>query len=67
MVVIGVCDNVLGPYLMRGSEEISPIWILFSILGGIHLTGLPGIVIGPVLLAGALAFFDVYKLDYKPV
>lgn len=67
IVVIGVCDNILGPYLMRGSEEISPIWILFSILGGIHLTGIPGIVIGPVLLAAAFAFFDVYRSDYKLV
>jgi predicted PurR-regulated permease PerM len=60
-VVIGVCDNVLGPYLMKGSEEISPIWILFSVLGGIHFLGIPGIIVGPLVLTMALAFVEVYR------
>lgn len=64
IVVIGVCDNVLGPYLMKGSEEISPIWILFSILGGIQMIGVPGIVIGPVIFAAAMSFTEVYKEEY---
>lgn len=60
-VVIGVCDNILGPYLMKGSEEISPIWILFSVLGGIHFLGIPGIIVGPLVLTMALAFVEVYR------
>ena len=64
VVVIGVCDNVLGPYLMKGTEEISPIWILFSILGGIQMIGVPGIVIGPVIFAAAMSFTEVYKEEY---
>jgi predicted PurR-regulated permease PerM len=60
-VVIGFCDNVLGPYLMKGSEEISPIWILFAVLGGIHLLGIPGIIVGPIILTLALAFVEVYR------
>jgi predicted PurR-regulated permease PerM len=61
VAVIGVCDNILGPYLMRGSEKISPIWILFSILGGIQMFGIPGILIGPVLFAAMIAFVDAYR------
>jgi predicted PurR-regulated permease PerM len=64
IVVIGVCDNMLGPYLMKGSEEISPIWILFSILGGIQMVGVPGIVIGPVIFAAAMSFIEVYREEY---
>jgi predicted PurR-regulated permease PerM len=64
VVVIGVCDNVLGPYLMKGSEEISPLWILFSVLGGIQMIGVPGIVIGPVIFAAAMSFTQVYKEEY---
>jgi predicted PurR-regulated permease PerM len=60
-VVIGFCDNILGPYLMKGSEKISPIWILFSVLGGIHFMGIPGIIVGPLVLAMALAFVEVYR------
>jgi predicted PurR-regulated permease PerM len=59
--VIGVCDNILGPYLMKGAEEISPIWILFSVLGGIHFLGISGIIVGPLILAMALAFVEVYR------
>jgi predicted PurR-regulated permease PerM len=60
-VVIGVCDNILGPYLMKGSEKISPIWILFSVLGGISFLGIPGIIVGPLVLTLALAFVEVYR------
>jgi predicted PurR-regulated permease PerM len=63
-VVIGVCDNMLGPYLMKGSEGISPIWILFSVLGGIQMIGVPGIVIGPVIFAAAMSFTEVYREEY---
>ncbi len=64
IVVIGICDNVLGPYLMKGSEGISPIWILFSVLGGIQMIGVPGIVIGPVIFAAAMSFSEVYREEY---
>ena len=60
-VVIGFCDNILGPYLMKGSEGMSPIWILFSVLGGIHFLGITGIIVGPLVLTLALAFVEVYR------
>ncbi len=61
VAVIGVCDNILGPYFMKGSEKISPIWILFSVLGGVSFWGIPGIIVGPLVLALALAFVEVYR------
>jgi len=53
LVVAFLLDNVLRPLLMSGGTVISVPLILFFILGGVHLFGLPGVPYGPLIL-GAL-------------
>ncbi|MFH1541727.1 MAG: AI-2E family transporter [bacterium] len=44
-------DNMLKPKIIGQHAHIHPLVILFGILGGIQLIGLPGILIGPMVLA----------------
>ncbi len=46
-VGIGLSDNLLRPFLMRGSSEISFFWLFLSLLGGVAMFGLPGVILGP--------------------
>ncbi|MFC1571254.1 AI-2E family transporter [Candidatus Margulisiibacteriota bacterium] len=51
LLVMSMLDNVLKPKIIGDRAHIHPLVILFGILGGIQLIGLPGILIGPLVLA----------------
>jgi predicted PurR-regulated permease PerM len=59
--VISLIDNILKPKIIGGSAKIHPLIILFGILGGIRLFGIPGILIGPVILALFDVVIEIYK------
>jgi len=63
-LVISSLDNFLRPYLMRGGTQVSPVWILFSILGGLQLFGFTGILIGPLILSMAITLVAIYREEY---
>lgn len=65
-LVVSTVDNFLRPFLMRGSTKVSPVWILFSILGGLQLFGFAGILIGPLLLTMAITLVMIYRAEYAP-
>jgi len=46
-IFISTIDNILLPYIISEKTNIGPILTLISILGGIDLFGLYGIVLGP--------------------
>ncbi|MGS0730792.1 AI-2E family transporter, partial [Shewanella sp. 0m-11] len=47
VVVIGSIDNFLRPWLMQGNTGMSTLLLFFSLLGGLQLFGLIGLVYGP--------------------
>jgi predicted PurR-regulated permease PerM len=50
LLVLSTIDNVLKPKIIGERSRIHPLVILFGILGGIQLIGIPGIIIGPLVL-----------------
>lgn len=60
LVFVAPVDNLLKPKIIGKKSGIHPVIVLVGILGGIMLFGIPGIVVGPVALAMALTFIDVY-------
>jgi predicted PurR-regulated permease PerM len=63
LLVMSTIDNVLKPKIIGERARIHPLIILFGILGGIQLMGLPGIIIGPLILA----LFDVVMGIFREV
>lgn len=47
---ISSIDNILIPYIISEKTKIGPIITLISILGGIKLFGIFGIILGPLFL-----------------
>ena len=59
--VISLIDNILKPEIIGERAKIHPLIILFGIIGGIQLFGIPGILIGPVILALFDVMIEIYK------
>ncbi len=61
--VIGLVDNILRPILVGKDTQMPDYVVLLSTLGGISIFGLNGFVIGPVIAAMFIAFWDLFSLD----
>jgi predicted PurR-regulated permease PerM len=55
-----VVDNVLRPLLLGGRTELSGLVIFISVVGGVSLFGMLGLVLGPILVAMAAGVLSVY-------
>jgi predicted PurR-regulated permease PerM len=60
-VVIGLIDNLLYPLLMKNRLSMHTVPVFIAALGGIVAFGATGIVLGPLILAVALALLDVWR------
>jgi len=61
---ISLLDNFLKPLLIGGKVKMSVFLIFLSILGGIYAYGIPGIFIGPVVLAIFFALVRIFQEQY---
>ena len=59
--IISAIDNVLKPKIVGERARIHPLIVLFGILGGIQLFGLPGVLIGPLVLTLFDVMIEIYK------
>jgi predicted PurR-regulated permease PerM len=60
VLVVGMVDNLVRPWLMSGEGGVSPPVALVGILGGLASFGFLGIFLGPLLLALFFAAFDIH-------
>ncbi|MDR9828404.1 AI-2E family transporter [Vibrio sp. FNV 38] len=65
IVIVGSIDNILRPLLMQGSAGMNTLMIFFSLLGGIHLFGLIGLIYGPLIFAITITLFNLYEEEFK--
>jgi predicted PurR-regulated permease PerM len=61
VLVVGSIDNFLSPRLVGKRARLHELLIFFSVLGGLDVFGVLGIVLGPVTVALTLALFDVVR------
>jgi predicted PurR-regulated permease PerM len=60
-LVISTIDNLLRPKLIRNQTRLHELFVFFSVLGGIGVFGLLGIVLGPVVLAITLGLLQTFQ------
>lgn len=65
-LVIGSIDNILRPKLVGGKTKLHELLIFFSVLGGLQVFGVLGLVVGPVIVAVTLALMDVFSEMGRP-
>jgi predicted PurR-regulated permease PerM len=62
-VLITLIDQVLRTILVGDRSKLHPILVFFSVLGGIKVFGILGIVAGPLVVAIGRAMLDIYRLE----
>ena len=58
--VAGLADNFVRPLLLRNRTRLNDLLLFISIVGGLQVFGLLGLVVGPTIVAAALGVFRVY-------
>ena len=59
--IIGTVDNFLRPKLVGEKTRLHELLIFFSVLGGLQVFGVLGLVLGPAVVAITLALLDVVR------
>lgn len=70
VLIVGLVDNLIGPYLISRGNNLHPFVILISVLGGIVLFGPIGFIVGPVIVTLFLVLLEIYSqyvVQEKPV
>lgn len=60
IVIVGTVDNLMRPWLISGRAEMSGLLVFISVLGGIEVFGMLGVVLGPIVVATAASLLDLY-------
>ena len=60
-LVVGLIDNLLYPLLVKNRLRIHTVPVFISVLGGVFAFGATGFVLGPLVLAVAMALIDIWR------
>lgn len=61
--IIALLDHVLRTILVGDRSKLHPALVFLSVLGGIKVFGILGIVAGPLVVAIGRAMLDIYRLE----
>ncbi|MFA6106778.1 MAG: AI-2E family transporter [Patescibacteria group bacterium] len=65
--VISVIDNIIRAYIIKGKAQVHPLFIIFSIIGGVAVFGFWGVVFGPLIISVAVTILHIYELEYGDI
>lgn len=66
ILVVGLVDNLLRPYIVGNKAEMPFLWLFFALLGGIEVFGLLGVILGPLIFGMIAVFLEIYEKKYLP-
>lgn len=66
LVIIGLSDNVVRPWVQSSQSRMHPLVVLVGIFGGLELFGASGIFLGPVVAAMAVWSVETYVKYHAP-
>ncbi|MEJ2696681.1 MAG: AI-2E family transporter [Candidatus Sulfobium sp.] len=61
VLVISMVDNILKPLIIGSRTKMHTLIILFSVLGGIKLFGMIGLIMGPLITALFVSVFEISR------
>ncbi|MCL5024202.1 MAG: AI-2E family transporter [Nitrospirae bacterium] len=59
--IISMVDNILKPLIIGGRTKMPTVIIFFTVLGGIRVFGLLGLVMGPLVFALFLSVIEIFR------
>lgn len=67
LIIANTVDNLVRPILVGRDSALHPALILLGTVGGLTVFGLPGIIVGPVILSLLIAALRIYERRYKAI
>lgn len=64
-LLISTVDNILKPIFIGEKSKIPAFLLFLSIFGGLRVYGLPGVFLGPLLIAVLFVLIDIYRERYS--
>jgi predicted PurR-regulated permease PerM len=64
-LVVSTIDQFLRPALIKGRARLSALIVFISVLGGIGVFGMLGIVLGPIVVATAVGLLEAYTQEQQ--
>jgi predicted PurR-regulated permease PerM len=64
LLAVGLADNVVKPYLIRGGVSIHGAVVFFALLGGLAAFGPIGLLLGPLIIAFFLSVVRIVRREY---
>ncbi len=61
LLIVGLVDNFLRPFLLDRGTNMHPFLVLVSVLGGISLFGPAGFLLGPLVLSLLYVLLEIYR------
>lgn len=65
-VIVGLVDNFLKPFLIRGGMQLHGVVIFFALLGGVIVFGPIGLIVGPLSVTFFLTMIRFGYRDFTP-
>jgi predicted PurR-regulated permease PerM len=66
IITSNVIDNFIKPKLIESKIKVHPLLVFFSILGGVQIFGIFGILYGPMIITIFLSIVKLYEADFQP-
>ena len=67
VVIVTSIDSFLRPMLMREGARVPVLFIFLSILGGINVFGMLGLLYGPMILGLVAVMLSIYSEEYHSI
>jgi predicted PurR-regulated permease PerM len=64
LLAVGLSDNFVKPYLIRGGVSIHGAVVFFALLGGLAAFGPIGLLLGPLVVAFFLSVVRIVRREY---
>ncbi len=66
VLIVSQIDNFVRPLLFSGKTQMHPLLLFFSIMGGVAMFGLLGVILGPFIAAVFLSLLKVFERGLHP-
>lgn len=60
-LIISMIDNILKPLIIGGRTKMHTLIVFFSVLGGIKLFGLIGLIVGPLTVVLFVSILEIFR------
>lgn len=65
LIAITFIDDLVRPKLIERGMAVHPFLILLSALGGIHVFGIIGFLLGPIILSFLFTMYHIYQEEFN--